>query len=181
MPGHRWQDPVTEGHRWRGLQVSGHRSQGPLAGQPGAGQAGSISVELVVLAPALLLLLLLLAAGARVVEVQGQVDGAARDAARAASVARSAAQAAGFAQQAAQADLNAASWCLPHTVQAQVSGFSQASTLPAGGAGVADVRVAVSCEVSMSPFRLLGFSPARRFSGQAVAPLDPFMCRDGTC
>ena len=52
-------------------------------------QRGSISVELVVLAPALALLLLLIAVGARVVEVQGHIDGAARDAARAASVARS--------------------------------------------------------------------------------------------
>ena len=48
-------------------------------------ERGSISVELVVLAPGLALLLLLIAAGARVVEVQGHIDGAARDAARAAS------------------------------------------------------------------------------------------------
>ena len=57
------------------------------------GERGSISVELAVLAPGLVLLLLLVAAGARVVEVQGHIDGAARDAARAASIARSYGQA----------------------------------------------------------------------------------------
>ncbi len=66
---------------------------------------GSISVELVVLAPALALLLLLIGAGGRVVEAQGHIDGAARDAARAASLGRSSFQASQFARQAAVADL----------------------------------------------------------------------------
>src|SRR5581483_7195975 len=91
----------------------------------GAPERGSISVELVVLAPALALLLLLLAAGARVVEVQGHIDGAARDAARAASIARSPGEAVAMAQQAASADLSATSWCLPGTVRSQVQGVSQ--------------------------------------------------------
>jgi TadE-like protein len=150
---------------------------------PGAAERGSISVELVVLAPALALLLLLLAAGARVVEVQGHIDGAARDAARAASIARSPGEAVAMAQQAAAADLSATSWCLPGTVQSQVRGFSQGGPPPGGaaGGGVADVTVSVSCEVDMSPFAALGFRASRRFTGQAVAPLDPFMCRTGTC
>ncbi len=138
---------------------------------------GSISVELVVLAPALALLLLLLGAGARVVEVQGHIDGAARDAARAASLARSSVQASLLARQAALADLGPASWCgAPPAVQ--VSGYPPAGPLPAGGS---DVSVTVSCEVNMSPFAALGFSAHMRFTGQAVAPLDPFMCRDVTC
>jgi Flp pilus assembly protein TadG len=138
---------------------------------------GSISVELVVLAPALALLLLLLGAGGRVVEVQGHIDGAARDAARAASLARSAADASQLARQAALADLGATSWCGPHAV-VQVSGFPAAGPLPAGGG---DVSVSVSCEVNMSPFAALGLVAHMRFTGQAVAPLDPFMCRDVTC
>src|SRR5262249_61549784 len=52
-------------------------------------ERGSISVELVVLAPGLALLLLLIAAGARVVEGQGHIDGAARDGGGAARAARS--------------------------------------------------------------------------------------------
>jgi Flp pilus assembly protein TadG len=144
-------------------------------------EQGSISVELVVLAPALAALLLLLAAGARVVEVQGHIDGAARDAARAASIARSPGQAAAFAQQAAGADLGSASWCQRGTVHAQVGRFSPGGPVSAGRLTVAGVTVTVSCVVNMSPFTAIGFPALRRFSGQAVAPLDPFVCRTGTC
>jgi len=128
-----------------------------------------------VLAPGLALLLLLIAAGARVVEVQGHIDGAARDAARAASVARSYTQAVQAAQQAAQADLGPTSLCAPGTVGIQLAGYS-AVQVPAGA-----VTVTVTCVVNMSPFTALGFGLAKRFTGRAVAPLDPFMCRDVAC
>ena len=142
------------------------------------GSRGSLSVELVVLAPALALLLLLLGAGGRVVEVQGHIDGAARDAARAASLARSSVQAAQLARQAAVADLGSTSWCTPRSISVQVSGYPAAGPLPGSGA---DVAVTVSCAVNMSPFSALGFTARMRFTGQAVAPLDPFMCRDVAC
>ena len=138
-------------------------------------ERGSISVELVVLAPGLALLLLLIAAGARVVEVQGHIDGAARDAARAASVARSYPGAVQAAQQAARADLGPTSLCAPRSVGVRVAGY------PAVPLPVAAVTVTVSCEVNMSPFTALGFGLSKRFTGQAVAPLDPFMCRDVAC
>ena len=141
-------------------------------------ERGSLAVELVVLAPALALLLLLLGAGGRVVEVQGHIDGAARDAARAASLARSSLQAGQLARQAALADLAPGSWCAPRSVAVLVTGYPAAGPLPAGGA---DVAVTVSCEVNMSPFTALGFTAQMHFTGQAVAPLDPFMCRDVTC
>ena len=144
----------------------------------GRNDRGSLSVELVVLAPALALLLLLLGAGGRVVEVQGHIDGAARDAARAASLARSSAQAGELARQAALADLTAGSWCALRSVAVLVTGYPAAGPLPAGGASVG---VTVSCEVNMSPFAALGFTAQMRYTGQAVAPLDPFMCRDVTC
>jgi Flp pilus assembly protein TadG len=139
---------------------------------------GSISVELVVLMPGLVLLLLLLAAGARVVEVQGHIDGAARDAARAASIARSSSEAVAFARQAALADLGTSSWCAQRSVAAQVRGFAAAGPAPANAG---QVSVTVSCEVNMSPFSALGFAAHKRFTGQAVAPLDPFMCRNTAC
>ena len=162
------------------------KSRGPFGqrGVPGGSspqgdrERGSLSVELVVLAPALALLLLLLGAGGRVVEVQGHIDGAARDAARAASLARSSFQASALARQAALADLTAGSWCAPRSVAVLVSGYPAVGPLPAGGA---DVAVTVSCEVNMSPFTALGFTAQMHFTGQAVAPLDPFMCRDVTC
>jgi Flp pilus assembly protein TadG len=138
-------------------------------------QRGSISVELAVLAPGLVLLLLLVAAGARVVEVQGHIDGAARDAARAASIARSYGQAVAAAAQAAQADLGTTSLCAPGTVAVQVAGYPAVPVVTTAGAAV---TVTVTCQVDMSPFRALGFGVTKGFTGQAVAPLDPFMCRD---
>ena len=109
---------------------------------------------------------------------QGHVDGAARDAARAASLGRSAAEADAFALQAAHADLGTSSWCAQGSVTATVAGF------PAVGQAVLpgqDVTVTVGCEVNTSPFTILGFNPTTAFTAQAVAPLDPYMCRTGAC
>jgi len=149
------------------------------AAAPGAGpDRGSMSVELVVIAPALVLLLLLVAAGGRWVESHGAIDGAARDAARAASVARTAGNAVSLAQQSADADLATSGWCDGGTVAVGVTGF------PADGVAVAPgdaVTVTVSCNVNMSPFTALGFSAASPVTGTAVAPLDPFMCRGTNC
>jgi len=107
--------------------------------------------------------------------VQGHIDGAARDAARAASVARSYPRAVQAAQQAARADLGSTSLCAPRSVGVQVAGY------PAVPLPVAAVTVTVTCEVNMSPFTALGFGLSKRFTGRAVAPLDPFMCRDVAC
>jgi Flp pilus assembly protein TadG len=150
---------------------------GVLARWARRAQRGSISVELAVLAPGLALLLLLVAAGARVVEVQGHIDGAARDAARAASIARSYTQAVAAAQQAAQADLGTTSLCTPHTIGVRVAGYPAVPLTAVPGA----VTVTVTCQVNMSPFKTLGFGVTKGFTGQAVAPLDPFMCRDVAC
>jgi Flp pilus assembly protein TadG len=141
-------------------------------------ERGSMSVELAIVTPGLILLLLLLAAGGRVVEAQGHIDGAARDAARAASLAGSQGQAGQLALQAAEGDLGTSSWCTSGSVQAPVTGF------PAGGEVVgpgSDVRVTVTCDVNMSPFRLLGFGATMHFSGTGIAPLDPFTCRGPQC
>jgi Flp pilus assembly protein TadG len=144
--------------------------------RPGAGERGSMSVELVVVAPGLIGLLLLVGAGGRVVEAQGHLDGAARDAARAASLAMSPAQASQLALQAAQADLGTTSWCAAGSVQALVAGFPAAGQLVVAGN---DITVTVQCDVNMSPFTVLGFNPDMIFSGRAVAPLDAFVERNG--
>ena len=124
-----------------------------------------MSVELVVIAPALVLLLLLVGAGGRWVESHGAIDGAARDAARAASVARTAGDAVSLAQQSADADLATSGWCDGGTVAVGVTGF------PPDGAVVQPgdaVTVTVSCNVNMSPVHPAGLqrrrprSPGRR-------------------
>lgn len=166
----RGAEPVRMMARWwRGRPL-------PRGRRPGPRERGSMSVELVVIAPGLIGLLLLVGAGGRVVEAQGHLDGAARDAARAASLADSAVQASQLALQAAQADLGATSWCSPGSVQALVAGFPAAGQLAAAGG---DVTVTIQCDVNMSPFTVLGFNPAMVFSGRAVAPLDAFVERTG--
>jgi Flp pilus assembly protein TadG len=139
---------------------------------------GSMSVELAIVAPALILLLLLVAAAGRIVEAQGHIDGAARDAARAASLAQTPGQAEQLARQAAQGDLGASSWCAAGTVTAPVTGFPAAEQVAGPGS---DVQVTVSCSVNMSPFRLLGFGASMHFSGTGIAPLDSFTCRGPQC
>jgi len=151
------------------------RERGLICERGSMRERGSMTVELAVIAPGLILLLLLIAAAGRVVEVQGHIDGAARDAARAASLAQSPGQADQLALQSAQADLGLHSWCSAGSVSAQVAGF------PDGPAGPGqDVTVTVGCAVNMSPFSLLGFRPSMQFTGEAVAPLDPFTCRSAT-
>ncbi len=137
-----------------------------------------MSVELVVVTPGLILLLLLVGAAGRVVEAQGHLDGAARDAARTASLAQSPPQADQAALQAAQADLGSTSWCAGGSVQAQVAGFPAAGQPVQPGAAV---TVTVTCDVNMTPFGLLGFHPTTVFIGQGIAPLDEFTCRAPAC
>ena len=138
---------------------------------------GSMSVELVVIAPALVLLLLLIGAGGRWVESHGALDGAARDAARAASIGRTAGDADSLAAQAADSDLASSGWCDGGTVSVGVTGFPGTAVVAEG----TSITVAVSCHVNMSPFTLLGFAAATPVTATAVAPLDPFMCRGANC
>jgi Flp pilus assembly protein TadG len=136
-----------------------------------------MSVELVIIAPALVLLLLLVGAGGRWVESHGALDGAARDAARAASVGRTAGDADTLAQQAADADATSSGWCDGGTVAVGVTGFPDTAAVAEG----ATVTVTVKCNVNMAPFTLLGFRAASPVTATAVAPLDPFMCRGVNC
>ncbi len=144
------------------------------------GEPGSMAAEFTVAAPALALLLLLVSAGGQWVSVTGQVGGAARDAARAASVARSASAAQAQAQFAAGQDL--AGLC-----SGSPAGHPEVTVTPVSGgqagpfATAAAVQVAVACDVRLAAFRLVGFSGEQTFTATGVAPLDSFVCRSGTC
>jgi Flp pilus assembly protein TadG len=122
-------------------------------------ERGSMTVEFVVLAPLLIGLMLFLLFAGRVVEAHGQVDGAARDAARAASIARSLGQADTGAQDAVTADIHSAQCQAP-----AVDGFTP---------GSAAVTVTVSCSFDLA---FLGFGTIT-VTGHAVAPLDQFVAR----
>jgi hypothetical protein len=145
------------------------------------GERGSMSVELAVLIPALVLLMLIVALGGRLVEARGAIDGAARDAARAASLARYPGSgqlgATTLADQAAAGDLTG--YCAGMNLEVQVTGF------PALGEAAQlgdNVTVSVSCGINTSVFGSVpGIDNPHWMTGTAVAPLDPYMCRGQNC
>jgi Flp pilus assembly protein TadG len=123
-----------------------------------------MAVEFALLAPAFIILMLLLVLGGRVVEAQGQVDGAARDAARAASVQQNGANVGTAVQDAADGDL-------------YQNGHQVCTQAPAGTWVPGDdaVTVTIRCTIDVSFFPGLG---AMTMTGSAVAPLDTYVERN---
>ncbi|RBQ17161.1 pilus assembly protein [Spongiactinospora rosea] len=125
-----------------------------------------MSAEAVLLAPVLLLFLLFLAGAGRLVEAQGEVNGAARDAARAASVQRDD----GAAQSAATEAVTA-------VLEGQCSGPQVGLEIRrdegegAGEPQAGEVRAEVTCELDLS---FLGFGAAKTMTGVAVVPLERY-------
>ncbi len=134
---------------------------------------GSMAVEFVVAAPALVLLLLLVSVGGQWLSATGDVGSASRDAVRAASLARTFADAQNNAQAAAQADLGAR--CSGGAPTTKVQLFADGA--PVGGGAFAtaqQIQVSVSCVASLAAFHVIGFPVSQTFSDSATAPLDPF-------
>lgn len=123
------------------------------------GERGSMAVETVMLAPVFLLFLLFLAGAGRLVEAQGEVNGAARDAARAASVQRSLADAGAAADETVRQALEGSCG----SPQAALTGTKWAE----GGQVVATV----TCDLDLG---FLGFDLVKQVSGDAVVPLETF-------
>jgi Flp pilus assembly protein TadG len=131
--------------------------------------AGSASLELVVLTPALVGLLGLLILAGRVAVAGNSVEQAADEAARSASIARRVAGARAAAEQGArralaQQDLR----CSRVTVALDTSGF----TVPVGAP--ARVRATLTCTVDLSDLALPGFPGERTVTATAVSPLDTY-------
>jgi TadE-like protein len=126
---------------------------------------GSLAIELVILTPVLVLFMAVLVALGRIVEAQGQLDGAARDAARAASIAQNSGTALGAAQTAADSDLVGASKCAdtPDVT------FGGDTNLAPGGV----VNVIVTCRVGLPALSFIGFQ-TKTITGHASAPIDTF-------
>ena len=137
---------------------------------------GSMAVEFVVAAPALVLLLLLVSAGGQWLNLTGKVGSATRDAVRAASVARTFADAQANARSAAQTDLSGV--CSGGAPDITVQLFSGGAPVGAGNFAVAqDIEVTVSCVASLAAFHVIGFPVSQTFGDTAAAPLDPFVDR----
>ncbi|SEG99415.1 TadE-like protein [Nonomuraea solani] len=124
-----------------------------------ARERGSMAVETVMLAPVFLLFLMFLAGAGVLVESQGRVNGAARDAARAASVQRTLDDAEGAAEAIATSVLQ------PHCQSSAVS--LDGSAWEQGG----EVRAEVRCELDLA---FLGFGGTKELRGTAVVPLEQF-------
>ncbi len=126
-----------------------------------------MAVEAVLRAPVFLIFLLLLGGAGRIVEAQGEVNGAARDAARAASVERTLGRARTAANAAARTSL---AFCQGGP------GISMAgSEWREGGS----VRVQVTCRLDLSVVAGFGFAPVKEMSASAVVPLERFRRIEG--
>jgi len=130
------------------------------------GDRGSMAVEFVVAAPALVLLLLIVAGGGQWLDINSQVGAAARDAVRSASVDVDYTQAVSDAQAAAAADLGGACEDGGPSISVQPG----AEDFP----GSLYVKVTVTCVASLSAFKDVGFAVSQTFSDTAVAALDPY-------
>jgi hypothetical protein len=142
--------------------------------QRGGTDAGSATVELVLVAPVLVVFLLFMVFAGRVVVAMGEVEAAARDAARAASLSRSAHAAQVAADRTAAADLfgNRLAACERVAVEVDASGFEPHQTPTGAIAGV--VAVSVRCQMHTSDLSLLGLRGSRAVERRATAPVDAF-------
>ena len=116
-------------------------SRTPRRGQLRRDESGSVTAELVLLTPLLLLLLLFVVALGRLSGARLEVDGAAAQAARAASIARDPATAVAMATQTATAALGS-----DHVTCAQLTVSTNTAQFAPGGS----VAVTVTCTVALS-------------------------------
>ena len=123
-----------------------------------------MALEMALLTPAFGLLMLFIAGAGRIVESQGQVDGAARDAARAASIQEDGSHVQGAVYQAASADLNPGKPMCPDGMKATW----------AGGPATGNVQATVRCTINL--LVVPGFGQVT-LTGNAAAPLDTFVRR----
>lgn len=127
-----------------------------------AGERGSMVLEFVIAVPILIGLMLFMVGAGKIVSGFGQVDGAARDAARAASDARNAGAAMALAQQAVDTDLRGI--CSGGPVIDSMTGYVPNSN---------DVTVRITCTLNLGYVLF----PSMTLHAAGVAPLDPFMAR----
>ena len=128
-------------------------------------ERGSVTVEFVLLAPVFVAFLCFVVGVGRLAEAHGQVVGAARDAARAASIARSPDEAVAAARDTARADVTAAGLtCRNLNVQVNTGRFTPG--------GVVSVRV--TCTTGLADVTISGLPGAKTMSADATAPLDTY-------
>lgn len=125
---------------------------------------GGATVELVLLAPALMIVLLFIVFAARMGQANLDVSQAAAAAARAASLTQTSGAAASAARFEAEANLQAAG----------VECVSQSVDVSASMAPGSRVSVTVSCPISLSDLGGIGLPGARTVTGRALEPIDTY-------
>lgn len=136
------------------------------------GERGSISLELAILAPALLLLLGFAIFAGRTVIADNAVQEAARSAARSASIAVDQSTASAAAQESAASTLAVQDLaCAPLSVVVDTSGFSAPIGTPS------QVSVTVTCTVSMGDLLLPGLPGSKTVTATFVSPIDSYRQR----
>ena len=128
-------------------------------------ERGGATVELTLVTPMLLLLLVFAVALGRLVEARARVDGAARDAARAASISRSPAAAVVAAEQTAAATLaGAGASCRQVLTATDTSAFR-----PGGW-----VAVTVTCTADLADVAELRLPGVETIHARFVEPIDQY-------
>ena len=128
-----------------------------------AAEEGSVATELVLLTPLLILMLLFVVALGRTVSARMEVDGAAAQAARAASIARDPATATAMAQQAATTALGS-----DHVTCADLTVTTDTADFAPGG----QVAVTVSCTVDLADLVGLRLPASQSISSTSTAVID---------
>lgn len=128
-------------------------------------ERGSISVEVAVIAPAFIFLMLLVVFAGKVSEAEGNVERAAAEGARAASLRQAPGQAVADAQAAVSANLAKAGVpCTDLTTTVDTSRFEPGGT----------VTVSVHCQASMADVTLLGVPGTRTFTATSIEVIDTY-------
>ena len=126
---------------------------------------GAATIELVVLTPVLLTMLLLVVFLGRITSARADVDEAARDAARAASVARTSVAASTDGEAAARASIdNGGPSCRMLSVQVDTAGFGPGGT----------VSASVACRVELSDLGPLDLPGTTTLFSTFVEPVDRY-------
>jgi Flp pilus assembly protein TadG len=130
-----------------------------------ASEEGSATAELVILTPLLILFLLLVVAFGRLAGARGDVDGAAAQAARAASIARDPTSATAAATQTAEAALSS-----EHVTCAHLAVAVDTTQFTPGG----NVAVTVTCAVTLSDLTGLHLPASETIAERFVEPIDRY-------
>lgn len=144
--------------------MNGARAVRRRLGWLGRDERGSVTVELVLVTPLLILLLLFVVALGRLASARIDVNGAAAEAARAASIARDPATASAMAQQTASSALSGNGTCTSFNVATDTAAFA-----PGG-----EVAVTVTCTVDLADLSGLRLPGSTTISERSVSVVDTY-------